>query len=160
MAARCPACGAAAAPGALLCGRCGVRLSLDAARPAKASRVAFPRTTYIGGHPRRSAHHKSAGLLVFDEQGIQLTGFADVFFIPWADIRDVTVEEPQVTARRLVSTSVVPLEMFAIASSKHTEATFVSVVTDTYSAVFEVDRVAAGEVQAKIAPWTDDLPSG
>jgi hypothetical protein len=156
-AARCPACGFSVAPGALLCGHCRRRIHLPKEAGARASRISFPRATYLGGHPRRPGQMKSVGLLVFDEQGIHLTGFVDVFVIPWAEVRDVIVEEPEATARRLTTTQVVPLDVFALASHKRTEAAFVSVVTDTFSAMFEVDKMGADQVQAQIAPWTSEL---
>jgi hypothetical protein len=156
--APCPACGFSVVPGAVVCGRCRRRIQLPRTAAARAARVSFPRTTYLGGHPRRAAQMKSVGLLVFDEHGIHLTGFVDVFVIAWADVLDVLVEEPEATVKRLSSTQVVPLDVFALASHKRSDAAFVSVVTATFSAVFEVDRIGAEDLRAQIAPWTAELP--
>jgi hypothetical protein len=110
-----------------------------------------PQATYLGGHPRHPNATKAAANLNVDRNGFALKRFATIISFGWNEIRAITVEggdtTSKVTAGRLVA-----LGVFALAAKKTQHTCYVTVTTDEGDAIFEVPKMSAPQMQAKLMP--------
>lgn len=119
-------------------------------------RVQFNHVGYLGGFPDRP-EAKSNGVLVVDGDGLHMRGIRELFVIPWSAVVHVAVEGAEEASRRVTAGRVMAMGIFALAAKKKTGTTYLGVQTEGYTAGFEMEGTGAGEVRAKIAPWTQRL---
>jgi len=108
---------------------------------------------YLGGHPARTKP-KDGVTLLFTNDGIVVSGFKELFRIPWADITELAVEGSSEMQRRVTAGRLLTIGVFAFAAKKKSveNHSFITVGMKETEVLFENEKKAPQAIRAQLAP--------